>query len=534
MNTVVQEVREEKQEAGQRRGWLKKLDERLEAYDSERTPFVPLYIAFAWYALVIVGAATRPLWHDELYTYYIAKSPTLAGFINAVTHLDLQPPLGYVLSRISMKALGENAFTARLPSMIAFAVASLCLYQVVRRRLGRFYGLAAMLVLWLSPFFFYAAEARPYALVLGFLCLAILGWEVAIDGHKRGLALVAIAIGVGGMIASHGFSPILVAILGFAELVRTVERRRLDWLVWIAMVAPSPLVVLYRPMFRRFEGLSALPPEFQASFFKIFDFYGELLAAVGPVLLIALMVALLMYRAGETNRRPSEPGLGKHEAALISGLLLLPVLINLLLMRSGGAFWPRYCLATAVGFSFLSIYVLAKLTNASRAAAGIVAGCVFVGMVAVMAVGIARPHDRAVVRGISLKELDAQVPIVDASGLTFLEMNNREDAALLSRVYYLTDRDAAIRYAHATIFEGTQVLKDYWGLRGTVMPYTDFVRNTPHFFVLGTPDYPEDWLIPKLMDDGAGLNFVGELHGSYRDHMIFEVKMAERSGGSHY
>lgn len=71
-----------------------------------------------------------------------------------------------------MKAFGDSALVTRLPSMIAFAVASLCLYYVVRRRLGRFYGLVAMLVLWLSPFFFFAAKARPYALVLGFLCLA--------------------------------------------------------------------------------------------------------------------------------------------------------------------------------------------------------------------------------------------------------------------------------------------------------------------------------------------------------------------------
>ena len=127
------------------------------------------------------------------------------------------------------------------------------------------------------------------------------------------------------------------------------------------------------------------------------------------------------------------------------------------------------------------------------------------------------------VKELSLKQLDPSVPLVDASGLTFLEMNKREDAALLSRVYYLTDRDAAVRYAHATIFEGTGALREYWPIRGTVVAYRDFIRQTPHFFVLGTPDYPEDWLIPKLLDDGADLQFKGELHSSYRDHMIFEV-----------
>src|SRR5207302_1016243 len=118
------------------------------------------------------------------------------------------------------------------------------------------------------------------------------------------------------------------------------------------------------------------------------------------------------------------------------------------------------------------------------------------------------------------------LPLVDASGLTFFEMNKREDPEILAHVFYLTDHDAAIRYAHATIFEGTGILRDYFPIRGTVMPYRDFVSQNSHFFVLGTPDYPEDWLIPKLMDDGAELDFKGELRSSYKDQMIFEVTMS--------
>ena len=136
------------------------------------------------------------------------------------------------------------------------------------------------------------------------------------------------------------------------------------------------------------------------------------------------------------------------------------------------------------------------------------------------------------VKDVSLKELDPRLPLVDASGLTFLEMNKRENAALLSRVFYLTDRDAALRYAHATIFEKTGILHEYWPIRSTVMPYRDFVLQTPHFFVLGTPDYPEDWLIPKLMDDGADLRFKGELRSSYKDQMIFEVTLPAAKASS--
>ena len=449
------------------------------------------------YAFILFAMGSRLLWHDELYTYYIAKTPTLARFIAAATEVELQPPMQYVLSRLSMPVLGDSALATRLPSMIAFTVASICLYLFVRRRVGRFYGLTAMLVLWITPFLQFATEARPYGLVLGFFGLAMLGWQTATDGGKRWLGLLGIGFGVWGILVSQAFTPLLVAILGVAELVRSVDRRKLDWPVWIALLPPTPFILIYIPIFRRFKGWTALPPAFQASGFKIISFYVELLSAVSVILLIALVAALLAHRAQTEVTTPDADFVRKHEVALALGLLSLPILINLLLMRSGGAFWSRYAIATAIGFSLLFVYILAKLTNASRAAAGITAICILAGIVIGSVLYLVHPSQRPSVKAISIKDLDPLLPLVDASGLTFFEMNKREDPETLAHVFYLTDHDAAIRYAHATIFEGTGILRDYFPIRGTVMPYRDFVAKTPHFFVLGTPDYPEDWLIPN-------------------------------------
>jgi 4-amino-4-deoxy-L-arabinose transferase-like glycosyltransferase len=349
---------------------------RLEEYEQHASLFAPLFIAFALYTFFVIGAATRPLWHDELYTYYIAKAPTLARFIDEVRNIDLQPPLQYVLSRFSLRLLGDTDFATRAPSMIAFTVASICFYLFVRRRLGRFYALTALLVFWLTPFLQYASEARPYALVVGFLSLAMLGWQMATDGDRRKLGLFATVLGVWGMLLSQAFSPLLVGILCVAELVRALDRRKVDWPVWASLLSPSPFALLYIPTIRRFKGWAALPPEFQASVFKIVNFYAEMLSVVGAVLLIGLIVALFVHKAGE---RPSEEVVSakKHEVALVLGLLSLPILINLLLMRHGGAFWPRYCIPTGMGFSLLFVFIMAKLTNGSRAAAAVVAGCVF-------------------------------------------------------------------------------------------------------------------------------------------------------------
>ena len=90
--------------------WLARLCTRLETYEtSDPAPFGPLILAFCMYAFILFAMGSRLLWHDELYTYYIAKTPTLARFIAAATEVELQPPMQYVLSRLSMRVLGDSA-----------------------------------------------------------------------------------------------------------------------------------------------------------------------------------------------------------------------------------------------------------------------------------------------------------------------------------------------------------------------------------------------------------------------------------------
>jgi hypothetical protein len=124
---------------------------------------------------------------------------------------------------------------------------------------------------------------------------------------------------------------------------------------------------------------------------------------------------------------------------------------------------------------------------------------------------------------LSLQDLDTQIPFVTAGGMTFLEMDQREDPALLSRVYYLTDRSAAEHYTHATNFEVFDSLGKWFPVRAHVARYRDFVRTSKHFLVYGTLNNPSDWLLPKLLADGAQLRFLGEMTRGYKDTLMFDV-----------
>jgi hypothetical protein len=125
-----------------------------------------------------------------------------------------------------------------------------------------------------------------------------------------------------------------------------------------------------------------------------------------------------------------------------------------------------------------------------------------------------------------LDRLRPDLPLVAASGLTFLEMDHYESPATVKRLYYLSDRDLALRIAHATIFEGGFVtLNRHFPIRAKVAPYPQFVAEHPQFLVVGTPTYSEDWLIKHLLAIHAKLQYLGDFPIPYKDTEIFEVTM---------
>ena len=123
---------------------------------------------------------------------------------------------------------------------------------------------------------------------------------------------------------------------------------------------------------------------------------------------------------------------------------------------------------------------------------------------------------------------DQTLPLVAASGLTFLEMQEREPKAFLTHTFYLTDPEGAQLGQHATIFEGLSEEARLFPITGRVETYPHFLSRYPRFYVLGTYDYPEDWLLRQLQADGAVLTCLGRVRGSYKDHELYEVHFESR------
>ena len=205
----------------------------------DRRPGLALPLWIAVYLAVLWSPAHRPLWFDELFTYYIALSPTWEHFVDSVRHVDLNPPLEYLLVRASIVSFGDSPFVTRLPSMLGYLMASLIVYRIVTRRMGGALGLAALGILWSFSLTEYAVEARPYGVLLGLFSIAMLCWLNAGEATHWTKWHAGLAAAIVGMLLSHCYSPVFAGAIGAGELVRTIALRRIDKRVWAALIARS-------------------------------------------------------------------------------------------------------------------------------------------------------------------------------------------------------------------------------------------------------------------------------------------------------
>jgi hypothetical protein len=205
--------------------------------------------------------------------------------------------------------------------------------------------------------------------------------------------------------------------------------------------------------------------------------------------------------------------------AAAAGILLAPVLLNVALMKTGGAFWDRYCITSALCFYMLVIVALARATGFRRSSAMVAAAGCFITALCVPWIS-----DSQTPWPSELKTLRTDLPVVAASGLTFLEMD-RYERDFAPRLFYLVDRDSAIRYANSTIFENMPLLTQYFPIRSHVDSYKTFVAGHSHFLVISRKDFLEEWLILKLHADGARIRLARSLHGPLKDFQIYEVQL---------
>ena len=273
--------------------WLDGLAETLRD-GCERHRFLLLgLVSVVYFAATSVLASRKPMWNDELFTYFIAQAPTLSGIWSALlTGADQSPFPFYVLTRWSLDLFGVNEWAVRMPEMVGVWGAGVCLFHIVAHRNSAMYGFVAMLLLFVTGANFYSYEARPYGLVLLFSASSWLCWQMATERRSR-WPLLGVFGSLAGALCSHYYAVLVFIPLGIAELVRSYDRRRMDWAMWLAICGALAPLLVFLPLIVKARtyatGFWAIP-----SWKSIPDAYASLLMPAPLLLMLVLISAGIM------------------------------------------------------------------------------------------------------------------------------------------------------------------------------------------------------------------------------------------------
>jgi hypothetical protein len=504
----------------------------------------------------VAESAQKPLWYDELVTYYVTALPSLSAIWQALSHAaDGTPPLFHIVSRASTGLLGDSEWALRLPALLGCWLTSVALYLFVRRRTSASCAWIAATCPWLTGAAYFVTEARSYGLALGCASCALVAWQAAHEttGRRRAMWVVLLAAFLGGAISFHYYATFILMPLVAGEFVRTVWRRRVDLAVWTALLVGMLPLVIYLPLIRAASGYVTYGA--RPGLRSMFAFYDRMIAqnVVGEFLLV--LVALLVVHRILAERRGTLPtaitfltsfssitpglaatrGAGERARAIrvnlprglttdaderrvripieervaIAMFLLMPPCLVIVARYSNVPYFDRYVVWTVIGFSICLAW-LARQLRESRAL--IVVAVVFLSLSAAHSLkpwvlGWSRPSIDAMIA-----DAPPAVPIVITDVVEFLQAAHYADPSLRARLYYLADRDAAVRYTGQDESDAhILALRDWAPFR--IDSYETF-RATHERFLLYETSGMYAWMVPRLIDDGAHVQLLQRQGGA--------------------
>ncbi|HEX7363124.1 MAG TPA: glycosyltransferase family 39 protein [Bryobacteraceae bacterium] len=323
-------------------------------------PGILLAFSALYLSTTLLRAHEKLFWYDEIFTVLECRLSPAAEW-QALTHaVDQNPPPFYLVTQASEWLFGGNEIGARMPEILAFWILSLCLFSYVRRIAGTAAGFTAMALPMLTGAYYYAYEARPHGLVLGFAGLCLICWRTAnTSGRRRALWWTAFAACLFGALMMHCYALLLAVPFAIAEIVRSAMDKRIRIRVWLALVLPIiaacalyvPLYIGYRHAVAGTDFIATFPPSVR----QLRGFYAFLLAPCLIVLLLLLVTVAIGHPRSAEDTGGNRGGRSMLEPAVLAcGFLALPLFGIVLGKMVHGPFFGRYFLSAVVGVSILA------------------------------------------------------------------------------------------------------------------------------------------------------------------------------------
>lgn len=285
------------------------------------------------------------VWRDEAATWQVALR-SVDDIWRMLGQVDAVHGLYYLLMHGVFECFGAGTTALRLPSVLATAVAAVCVTVIGQRLAGNWAGLAAGLAFGLLPAVqFHLQEGRPYALVAAGAGISTLLLVTALQGRGRAVHWAAYA----GTVAVCGllnWLSLLILPAHLATLLWTRARRG-TYARWAVAAAVAVAAVLPLILFSRGQShqVSWIPP-----------LTWHML--IGPAILLAIggLGALLdRPRAGHLSvASVGLPLLAVPQIALIGLSLIQPLFLD------------RYILFSMLGLALLIGTALGTAVRATR------------------------------------------------------------------------------------------------------------------------------------------------------------------------
>ena len=420
---------------------------------------------------------------------------------------------------------GVGPVVSRAPALAGFFVALLTVFALLRSRAGLTAAASGALLLFFTAGFRYAAEARPYGVMMGLSGVALYAWMEAAAGRRRRLHIPLLGAALAASLWNHYFGVLVFAPIVAGEAVRLFRHRRLDLPMAIAVagaaVAALPLYPLIEVAARRRSTFWSRGGGLEL----VAEFYRFLLAPMLEPRFLAILIAVGAVTVGTVIVRRSKPTVMRrvpaHEVVALAVGVSIPLLGSFLGTWVTGAVVPRYVLSAipAIG---MALPLMLWRANTRGGPASLIACASLAVLVAGESVRSDRPRFRHPLaeRSLLLESLHSPSPTVVSSSLQYVQFWYYAPSELKGRMIYLTDPAESLRQSGSDTIDRGYVAVSKWTAIA-VEPYASFVARHQSFRVY---EAGSGWLLATLESSGAAIEEIGREPGG----RLYQVTLVAR------
>lgn len=490
------------------------------------------WLCFAAFSILILASTAyvssqKYLWWDEVISYLVAGSPDFSTILKALrAGADGQPPLFYAITYPLVSWFGNSELVLRLPSLIAFWLATVFVFLAVRRRTNYVCAFAAAFILCISNSFPYATEARPYALVLLFASASFWVWQGIRVGFRRLTALPVFTLLIAAGISVHYYGFLIAVPLLAGEVVLTYNTRKPDIPVIVSICLGGVPIIFLRPYLAAVR-LYATDFPTSTTFASLQDLYFSILAnpIFFGILIVGVLVLASAFRSNEGTIVKLDVGsIPNYEWAAAATYLFLPLLAWGLSFFTK-AIYPRYVICVCIGAAILIGFFLFVLRKVLRSKLFWVAALLALETIHFTAHRIRYSNAEygwGTVGGYS-DMLDRSVwpsrkldkPIILGCGAYLINLRYGPESLKKDAFYVIMPSH---NRGHVAVI--LRALYSTFPSLGHVMEFQEFKRKYDSFYVYA----PDPWFISEAQKDGAVYTVATEM----RQGSILQVTYPHR------